>query len=524
MKYHVWTAVRAFAGLFIVSSCASVPLDGGFRGVQEQVETRSGAHIHWIQGKPEDREVVEQIQSMLSKKLSADEAVQVALLNNPSLQATFEDLGIAQADLVQAGLLKNPVFAARVRFPAQEGSNNTEFSVEQNFLDIILLPARKKLASEKFKQAGFNVGSAVLNLALEVRSTYYTLQGDHQLLSMQRTVVQAAESASELAEHQHMAGNISILDLSNQRAAFHEAKVRLMQSEAGIVAKRERLSSLMGLAEPDNIWKIKAVLPELPHQEPPSGALEDRAISQRLDLAAARQQTQILQRALSLARFGVVSPVTLGMNTEREADRPNLLGPTVEIGIPIFDRGQAASARIQSQLRQSKKQLEAMERQVRSEVRIHRSQLLAARARVEYYRDNIIPLHEQVVHLSQRHYNYMLKGVYALLQAKRNEIDVRSQYIEALTDYWVAQSELERAVGGRLSTLTRDDGTPMKNDESEIPPEEHHMQHDEPEKPPEEHHMQHDEPKKPPEEHHMQHDEPEKPPEEHHHHQGGKPR
>ena len=62
--------------------------------------------------------MAEKLQALLEGELTTNAAVQIALLNNAALQATFEELGIAQAELVQAGLLKNPVFAGHVRFPA----------------------------------------------------------------------------------------------------------------------------------------------------------------------------------------------------------------------------------------------------------------------------------------------------------------------------------------------------------------------------------------------------------------------
>ncbi len=152
----------------VVLSGCSVPKKGGFADVEGLVEARAGHRVHWSQGTPEDTEVENAIQAMLAEELSVDASVQIALLNNRNLQATYEDLGIAQADLVQAGLLSNPVFFGSVR-PATGSSSgtNTEFGVVLNFLDILIRPARKKLAVVDLEEAKLRVANAVLNLAAE---------------------------------------------------------------------------------------------------------------------------------------------------------------------------------------------------------------------------------------------------------------------------------------------------------------------------------------------------------------------
>ena len=442
-------AVIATAG--VLSGCASVPIRAGLSDVQDLVGSRTGLHVHWDQGTPEDAAVVETVQSMLRKPLTADTAVQIALLNNRTLQATFEDLGIARADLVQAGLLSNPVFGGSVDVPKSGSGTHTEFVVVQDVLDLLLLPLRKKLAAEQFEQAKLRVGDAVLNLDAAVRSAYYTLQGAQQMLAMRETVVQAAEAAAELAGRQQEAGNISALDLAHQQAVFHQANLDLVQVEAKVLADRERLRRLMGLSGAEATWEIIEAFPGLPQTEPSLDELEALAVSQRLDLAAARQETRILERAVSLARFGVIPEVAVGGLVEQEPDRPRSAGPTFEFEVPVFDQQLAGLARAKAQLRQSQHRVAAMERQVRSDVRLARERLLAARRAVEYYRDTMIPLHEEIVALSQQHYNYMLLGVYSLLQAKQDEVITRRNSIEALRDYWIARSDLERAVGGRLA-------------------------------------------------------------------------
>src|SRR5947209_3293520 len=100
--------IAALGPFLLIGGCATVPKQGGFTDVQKSVKDRTGKQVRWNQDTPDDHEVELAVAKLLEAKLSADTAVQVALLNNRSLQATYEELGIAQADVVQAGLLTNP--------------------------------------------------------------------------------------------------------------------------------------------------------------------------------------------------------------------------------------------------------------------------------------------------------------------------------------------------------------------------------------------------------------------------------
>ncbi|MDO8730601.1 MAG: TolC family protein [Candidatus Omnitrophota bacterium] len=431
------------------SGCASVPARGGLEDVRKFAEPRAGARVHWDQGRPEDLEAAEAVRRMLADELSQEEAVQIALLNNGSLQATFEELGIAQADLVQAGLLQNPVFGAGIRFPHDpEGSTETDFSISQDLWDLLSRPLRTKLAAAEFEEAKLRVGDAAVNLAAEVRSAYVALQAaEHTHVTLQ-AVVQAAQAAAELAERQHAAGNINALDLAREQALFQESELEMARGEFEALAERERLNRLMGLPGVP-AWKISKNLPGLPGQEPPLEDLEDRALTQRLDLAAARKEVEVLERNLVLVRRGIVPKAELGIEMEHE-EGERATGPRAEVGLPLFDRRQGAIARAQAELRQGQRRLVAFETRVRSEVRSARDRLRVTRRMVERYRDDLIPLREKVVAESQKQYNFMLIGVFQLLQDKREEIAAYREYVEAFRDYWTARTDLEKAVGSRL--------------------------------------------------------------------------
>jgi outer membrane protein, heavy metal efflux system len=445
------TRLAILALSLALAGCA-VPKEAGFPDVARAVAERSGQSIHWNQGGPEDAAIEARVKAMLARAIGADEAVQIALFQNCRLQATYEDLMIAQADLVQAGLLRNPAFFASVRVPAAgSGSPDVELSVEQDFLDLILLPSRKRLAASAFEAQKLRVSAEVLQLAADVRAAYYTLQGAQQLAAMRRAIVEASEASVEIARRQHDAGNISDLDLASEEALSAQIRLDLARSEAEILSARERLGRLLGVWGDDARFRIHDKLPDLPAEDPPLDRLESLAMGRRLDVAAARQDVQTSSHALALAENGRwLGGAGLGADVERGPGGEVIAGPTARVELPIFDQHQAEIARREADLRRARARLAALAVEARSEVREARGRVIAARDVAAHYRATVIPLRERIVALSQQHYDAMLLGVYQLLAAKQAEVNAYREYIEAVRDYWIARSELERATGGRV--------------------------------------------------------------------------
>lgn len=439
----------------LASGCATIPRHAGFPDVAKTVEVRTGLHLQRYSGEPTGV-VADTIQGLLREEFTVDRAVRMALLNNHGLQATLEDVGIARAEAIQASLIQNPVFSGHARVPEESGKTNLELALMQSVLDALYAPLRSRIAKARFEQVKLEVAHEVLRLLTEVKRAYYTVQATEQARAMQQTILQAAEAAAELARRQYEAGNIRDFDLANEQAAYQQAQVDLTHGEIALTQAREALNQLLGLSGADTTgWTVAPHLPDLPPYDPSLDQLEDTAISQRLDVAAARKEAEAIRRTLTLARLGILPSADVGANTETEPDGDRVTGPMWDIAVPMFDWGQANRARAKAQLRQSQHRLAALEVAVRAEVRTLHSQLVAERQMAQRYREQLIPLREQITASSQRHFNYGLIGAFQLLQFKQQEITARREYTEAVRDYWIARAELEQAVGGQLPHTAR---------------------------------------------------------------------
>src|SRR5256886_9588704 len=435
-------------GAGVLAGCAHVDPNPAFRELANTVHLRTGKRVQWNRGTAEDAQAQAAVSSLLSRPLTAESAVQIALLNNHTLQATYEELGIAQADLVEAGLLRNPIFTFERRFPGQAA----EIDLLKEFIDIVLLPLRKRIAAAQFEAAKLRVGHEILKTAAEVRAALYEHQGDQQLVDLRKTVAEATERSAETALKMKEAGNLRNLDLANKQATHAQAKIELAKAQSEAVQSREKLNKLMGAFGAQTNWTVASRLPELSGGEVSTSQLESRAIQQRLDLAAARQEFIAQARSLGIARGdAILQGAEFGGHYERGISGEYAVGPSVNVPIPIFNQGQAAFARGGAKIRQAEQRYLALPAEIRSDVRAARDQMLLSRRQVEYFKSTALPTRTWVTEESQLEYNAMQIGPFQLLQAKQAEVKTGAESVEALRDYWVARAELEKAVGGSLS-------------------------------------------------------------------------
>lgn len=443
--------IRAAALLLLASlgaGCGS--FDPGFRDVQNAVGGRTGKRVHWMRNPADVAEAQNAVRALLSRRLTANSAAQIALLNNRRLQSAFEEIGISGADYQQASLPSNPSFSGFVRFPNGAGVSNIELSVAQDLLELLLIPLKRRIAKDALDAAKLEVSREVLQLVTETKIAFYNLQARQQLLSRLKLIVETNESAAELAHRMHEAGNIPDVELANQQASYGQSRVDVAQTEAQIRSDRERLNRLMGVWGGDTAWSLSDRLPEIPRSEISLSHLEAKAIEQRFDIALARQNVAAIGLAGSLRRATRFLPggINAGVNTERDTDGSRVTGPTLDLRLPIFDQGQAALGKLGAQYRQAQNELEALSVEARSEVREARDLVAANRELARYYREVLLPQRIQVVNTTQLQYNAMQRNPSDLLLAKERELTTERGYVEAWRDYWIARAELEMALKG----------------------------------------------------------------------------
>jgi outer membrane protein, heavy metal efflux system len=424
-----------------------------FQGVQQSVQERTGKTVRWEEDQKSREQARQDVRRLLGKPLTVDTAVQIALLNNRSLQATFEEIGLSAADVLEAATVPNPKVNLTVKFPDQPPSGTyIDYSAAIDFLSIIMIPLKKRVAKDQLQSAALRVADETLELISDVKSAFYSLQASQQLLQRFKLIVDANGASLDLAQRQYEAGNISDLALTQQQTTYSHSRLNVATTEAEIRRNREKVVRLLGLWGPDTEWQITSELPEVPRAELSTRGLERLAISQRLDLQADYLQVASQAKNLGLTKsVRLLGALDFGVERERETDGQIRTGPTFTIELPVFNQGQARIARGEAALRQAQDKFEALAIEVRSQIRELQGELISKREIARFYQDELVPDQRRILQESLTNYNAMEIGNFELFTTKAEEARTEREYLEAVRDYWITRAELERAVGGSLN-------------------------------------------------------------------------
>jgi outer membrane protein TolC len=442
-------ALIAAVATLLLGGCATFSEDGGTLGVNEALQVRGLQQTApWIRSEAEAEHAAREVGQLLSQPLTADSAVRIALLNNRGLQARYAELGIAEADLVQAGRLLNPGFS----FGRLHRADIVEY--ERAFLfdlmGLLTMRLRTGIERGRFAAAQNRVAAEVLQVAADTRRAWVRAVAAQQAATYAEQVKTAAEAAAELARRMAGVGNFSALDRAREQAFYADAAAQLARTRQTAAAEREALTRLLGLWGEATAFRLPERLPDLPPQLREVGDIERLAMQQRLDLQAAMRESEALARSLGLTRatgwFNVLEGQYL---RNSESGEPRQTGWELEFRIPVFDSGSARIARAEHLHRQAVNRAADLAVRARSEVReawqTWRTQYDLAR----HYRDEVVPLRARISEETLLRYNGMLMSVFELLAESRQQIGAVVEAINAQRDFWLADASLQFAITGR---------------------------------------------------------------------------
>lgn len=396
------------------------------------------------------------IQIMANEELTIDRAVQIFLINNPQVQLAYAEIGIAQADLIEAGLLSNPIFEGFARYPDHKRfKTNTEISVMQNILDLFLIPLKTKIAAAELQKITLESANVILDLLFELEKTYFLLVASQSKKDLLTMIIELTEIANQLALAQKTVGNINELELKIRTAEYLENIAQLGKVEQEIVELREKFNQFLGLTNSQNCWFVKRELPSIPQIEPTLICLQKVAFNERLDIQAARWEIEHIKNTVPTTEWWAFTNIQGGISSEREPEGEQVTGPQFSASLPIFNFGQAAKKRLFARFKQSEARLNQLEIQTAAAVREAREKLLIFRDHAIFYRDSILPTQEQLVNSTEELYNVMGTSIFTLLDKKRNQLQAYLNYQMALRDYWISRIDLDQAIGGNIGEIAQ---------------------------------------------------------------------
>lgn len=440
--------------LALLAGCATVAPDGGgvdgFGDVARVTQAHTGAAPRLARDAAAAQELHAAIGQLLAKPLGEQDAVRVALLANPGLQASYWEVGIAQADLAQAARLPNPEFD----FKHLSGGGLLEIERKLGFDLAALLtrPLAARLEARRFEQVKLEIAARIERHALDTRRAWVEAVAASQALDYARTVDASAEASAELAARMARAGNLNQLDLARQQLYQAEAGAARARAERERTRTREALTRMLGLAGADTGYALPERLPELPAAPAPLMEVERIALAQRLDVQAARLAAQATAADLGLTRTTrFINVLDLAADNRSSTGLPTAHGYELTVSLPLFDWGGAKVARAEASYMAALQHVADTAVTARSEARERYLAYRNAYDVAKHYRDTILPLRKRIGKEVLLRYNGMLASPHDLLADARAQAEAVSAYIEALATFWTAHAELEATLGTRLN-------------------------------------------------------------------------
>lgn len=450
------------AAALILGGCVSFSADGGLSTAQTVAYTQLSKDVVKVASEADALFAQQKAETLLSRPLTPDSAVQIALLKNRGLQAAFNDLGVSEAAYIQTSLPPNPTVAlARL-------GGSLELEIERQILiglfELATLPARTAIAEQRFRAAQFRTAEAVLRLAGETRREYYRAIAANQQVAFLQQALGTAETASELAKQLGESGALNKLEQAREHAFYQELGAQLARARIEQKVARERLIRQLGLWGRDIDFRLPNSLPPLPGRIASAKDVERRALEQRVDIQALRHDLNAVagQYGLTNATRFVTDIELAGLSSyerttsllvdqggvEVERDAVKRKGLEVEFTIPLFDFGAVGVRNAKETYLAAANRLAERAVNARSEAREAYLRYKGNYDLARHYQGRILPLQKTIQDEALLQYSGMLVDVSQLILDARARILSNVDAINARRDFWIAATDLKAALVG----------------------------------------------------------------------------
>jgi outer membrane protein TolC len=456
MLGHRWSA-RAFRlGTVLcftigAAACASFSPDAGMSAVNGIVAPELREDAVKIRNEEDAAEAAARTLQLLKSTLSVQAAVRVALLNNKGLQADYNELGFAEAVMVEASLPPNPTFSlSRISTPVEL---DVERRIIANILALATLPARAEIAAERLRQAQLRAAQETLRVGAETRRSYYEAVAALQVLASLARAACAAETTARLAKQLAETGAMNKLDQAREDAFYADLVTQLETARVRAGRARERLVRAMGLWGHNLSFKLPQMLPLLPKRPQTLLAVEVDAIRRRVDLQIARIELDALAKSYGLTtatRFINLLEIAGVSRTQHDAGGASGTGGGIDVDfqIPIFDFGEVRVRQASEIYMQAVNRLTEKAVNVRSEAREAYQTYRSSYQIADHYRSDVLPVRKIISDETMLRYGAMQIDVFSLLTEAQRRIAANIAAIEAQKNFWLASTDLDAAVVG----------------------------------------------------------------------------
>jgi len=438
--------MKRIALIFLLfTGCARVNVEHEYGAMQESVKCRTGHTFCWERSCEEAECIHSIVATTLTHSLTRNEAVEIALSNNPDLQAAYEDLGLAKAAIVQAGLLTNPSISIDYRFPS--GLSSVESSLRFAAADLWLLPIRKQMACAEQKIVHAHLLNQVLQTKADAIQNYYRRKHSAAKLDLMGQLVDESDQIRQRVTHRQAFGYTTDLDIAMADTTYAMQLAMLLDAERMDMMANLELRKALGL---DDSFPSVAVPPRLRPPDthlPPKKALVKTALACNPEIAALQHEIALANTRIRLARARIFRQVDLGIAQTKDPGEANGFGPSIGIQLPIFDQNQAQIARAQFLLRKRCKELQAKRIEISTLVRETAQKYITTQQQLRVYRNEVIPYLDRAIDYATRYGISLQINLVIILESFRSRTGAYIRMLDLTLETHEALATLEALTG-----------------------------------------------------------------------------
>lgn len=444
--------------LGVLSGCASVNFDQSLAKTNQDAADFTQGKLFLAQTKDQREELDRIASDMLKKPISQSDAVRLALVNSPALQAMLAQNWADAARAAQTGRIVNPIFT----FESLYSVNGLELGrlLTIALLDLLTLPQRYGIAQHQIEQTQVRLTSNVIEQITQVRQAWVKAVAAQQFLVYAQQVNDAAQAGAELARRLQAVGNFNKLQRARQQVFYADAATQWAAAQHAATSTREGLIRLLGLTDSQaQVFKLPDRLPDIPQVPLSPGAVNKAVRAGRLDIKLAQVEFDAASKAQGLNILTSLTDIELGLRYDTVFDTAQRQNETkrgyeVSVRLPVFDWGDARRDSMNAQTLAAAYRLEATVRAAGSILRETYSAYRTAFDVSRHFRDEVVPLRKTISEENVLRYNGMLIGVFELLADARDQVSSVMAAIAAEQQFWLTDAALQASLMGKPTMVS----------------------------------------------------------------------
>jgi outer membrane protein, heavy metal efflux system len=301
-----------------------------------------------VQAQQLNHPILKPVELDFDRGLSPDAAAILAVLLNPGLRAARDQRGLADAQLLQAGLLPNPQVSLSIDKPAFGSTAGTVTAygvgLSVDLQQLITHAARQQAARRQRSAVDLDLAWQEWQAAQAARTAVYQLTALEAQTELSASLDQRLNENLDLVRRAIDAGQMTELDLAAAETARNQAHANLLALQQHTAQQRLALNRLLGVS-PDTTITLQADIALPDHLDvPPAKRLLDGLEQRRLDLVALQRGYASQESAVRAAILAQFPRISFGVQRARDTGNVGTMGLGVTLDLPVFDHNQGAIA------------------------------------------------------------------------------------------------------------------------------------------------------------------------------------